>query len=415
VEDFGLAYYNPARLTEVENNGFAFNAKAYEYSTYQVKDAIDENSTVRDSKFNAIPSMVAGTFSLFGTRFAYSVFTKYSTNTNLSYRTELLEKDIIESLQGTENYNIDFRVNSLLREQLIGLTWAKSVTENLSLGLSLFGSVYRNGGGSNLEYAIMAQDSRVAYYQNRPSFTQDSYGLFVKIGASYHFKNLEFGVNVNLPYLEVYQNGRVDYQSVIAGIGADTDQLFNYKLKDLEAKRKEPLGISLGAGIPVGMNKLHLNLDYVKGLPSYKRMEIPEIDTGQDELTSIAFDESRRNVLNFGIGAEIFINEMVGLYSGFSTDYNAITSSSKILEISGSTEGNTELNNDYVHVSFGTELKLRWAKLILGGTFTENSTDFLSPFKFQNNDIDLSDSAISVFRFTRWQFIAGLDIPFLNK
>ncbi len=24
VEDFGLAYYNPARLTEVENNGFAF-------------------------------------------------------------------------------------------------------------------------------------------------------------------------------------------------------------------------------------------------------------------------------------------------------------------------------------------------------------------------------------------------------
>ncbi len=207
--------------------------------------------------------MVAGTFSFFGTRFAYSVFTKYANNTNLTYRTELLEKDIIESLPGTKSYNIDIRVNSELREQLIGLTWAKAITENLSLGLSLFGSVYRNGGGSNLEYAIITEDNRAAYNQNRPGFIQDSYGLFLKIGASYHFKELEFGVNVNLPYQEVYQNGSVDYQSVIAGIGADTDQLFNYKKKDLEAKRKEPLGISTVAGIPIARNKLHLNVDYV--------------------------------------------------------------------------------------------------------------------------------------------------------
>ncbi len=75
-------------------------------------------------------------------------------------------------------------------------------------------------------------------------------------------------------------------------------------------------------------------------------MEIPEIDTGKDELTTIAFAESRRNVFNFGIGIEIFINDRVSLYSGFSTDFNAITYSSKILEISGSTEGNMALNYD---------------------------------------------------------------------
>ncbi len=415
VEDFGLAYYNPARLTEVENNGFAFNAKAYEYSTYQLRDAIDENTAAKDSRFNTIPSMVAGTFSLFNTRFAYSVFTKYATNTTLRYNTEILEKNIVESISGSENFAVDFSVNSVLREQLVGLTWATPVTENLSLGISLFGSVYRNSGFRNLEYTIQAQDGGVAYYQIRPGFTQDSYGLLVKIGASYRLKKLELGLNVNLPYLEVNQNARVDFQNTIAGIGADTDQLFNYKLRGLEADRKEPLGISIGAGVSLGRNKLHLNIDFVKGLSSYQRIAIPDIDIGQDGLTPIAFDESRKDVFNFGLGAEIYISDRISLYGGFSTDYNAITTATNILEITGSSEDNAELNNDFIHTGFGTELKLKWARLILGATFTKNTSNFSSFFDFENDDIDLSDSRISVFSFTRWQFIAGLDIPFLNK
>lgn len=415
VEDFGLAYYNPARLTEIKNDGFAFNAKAYEYSTYKLDDAIDGNATLRDSKFNTLPSMAAGTFSLFGTRFAYSVFTKYATNTNLNFRSELLEKDIIETLPGTEKYNIDFRINYLLREQLLGLTWAQAVTDKFSLGISLFGSIYRYGGGSNLEYTIQAQDNGVAYYQNRPSFRQDSYGVFVKIGGSYHFPAFDFGVNVNLPYMEVFKKGRFDYQSVISGIGQDSDQLFSYKLNDLESKRKEPLGISIGAGVPIARNKLHINLDYMKDLASYQRIEVPEIDTGQTEPTAVAFEERRKAVLNFGVGAEIYVNEMVNLYAGFSTDFNSIVSSSNIMAIAGNSSGYTDLDNDYFHTGFGAVLKFSWASLIVGATHTKNTTDFNSPYKFQSDDIDLGESSLSVLSFTRWQFIAGLDIPFLNR
>lgn len=415
VEDFGLAYYNPARLTEIENNRFAFNARAYEYSSITLEDVIDENVTPRDSKFNTIPSMAAGTFSLLGTRFAYSIFTKYATNTNLNYRSDLVEKDLIEELSGTENYIMEFRINSLLRERLIGLTWAQAVNDNLSLGVSVFGSIYRNGGDSNLEYTIKAEDNRVAYFQNRPQFRQDSYGIFVKIGASYHFPKFDLGINLNLPYMEISGKGRYDYQRVIAGIAPDSDELYSYKLRDLEAKRLEPFGVSIGAGIPIAKNKLHLNLDYVAGLSSYTRIKVPEFDTGQDEITSVSFDESRKEVLNFGLGAEIFVNERIDLYAGFSTDFNALTTSSNILDVSGTTANKSDLGNDYIHTSFGTELQLKWASLILGATHTRSTTDFFSPFKLQSDEIDLSDSTFSVLSFIRWQFIVGLDIPFLNK
>lgn len=415
VEDFGLAYYNPARLTEIENNGFAFNAKAYEYSTYKLKNAIDENSAPKDSQFSAIPTTAAGTFSLFGTRFAYSFFTKYATNARLNYRTGIIEDDLVDILPGQERYTIDFLVNNVLNEQLIGLTWAHAINEKFSLGISVFGSVYKYEGGTNLEYSIQAEDNRVAYYQNRPNFRQDSYGLVVKIGASYHFPKFDFGVNINVPYLEVFHKGRFNYQKIISGISPDNDQLYNYKLDNLNANRKEPLGVSLGAGIPIKTHTLHVNLDYVLGLSPYSRLEVPDIDTGNDDLTSISFEERRRSVINFGVGGEFYLNEFVNLYTGFSTDFNALSTDSDVLEVEGNPAINSDFGSDYIHASMGAELKLKWANLILGATHTRSTTDFLSPSSIPSDDLNIAEDTHAVLSFTRWQFIVGLDIPFLNK
>ena len=38
VTDIGLTYYNPSRLTEVENTGFAFNARAYQLSSLKLSN-----------------------------------------------------------------------------------------------------------------------------------------------------------------------------------------------------------------------------------------------------------------------------------------------------------------------------------------------------------------------------------------
>lgn len=415
VEDFGLAYYNPARLTEVKTNGFAFNAKAYEYSAYKLKNEIDENSTPKDSQFSAIPSTAAGTFSLFGTRFAYSFFTKYATRASLNYRTEILEDDIISELPGQENYSIDYALNNVLSEQLIGLTWAHAFNEKFSLGVSVFGSIYKQEGGTSLEYTLQAEDERVAYYQNRPNFRQDSYGLVVKLGGSYHFPKFDFGVNINLPYLEVFEKGRFNYQNVVAGIGSESDQLYNYKLNDLKTRRKEPLGISLGAGIPIKTHKLHVNVDVVSGLDSYSRLDIPAIDIGQEDLTTISFAEQRNSIINFGMGGEFYLNEYVNLYTGFSTDFNAIVTDSDILDVGGEPTVNSDLGSDFIHGSLGAQLKLKWGNLIVGATHTRSTTDFLTPTSIPIDDLNIANDTYAVLSYTRWQFIVGLDIPFLTK
>ena len=96
VSDIGLVYYNPARLTELENTGFAFNAKAYQLTTLKLTTAFDEERKLENTSFGGVPSMAGGTFRLFGERFAYSFIARRRSELNLSTSTRQITDNISE-------------------------------------------------------------------------------------------------------------------------------------------------------------------------------------------------------------------------------------------------------------------------------------------------------------------------------
>jgi len=217
---------------------------------------------------------------------------------------------------------------------------------------------------------------------------------------------------MNLPYLEVYSSGQYNYTKVIAGVGAENDAFYDYDFKDLNVDRKEPLGLSIGAGIPFGKSKVHLNVDYISGLSAYNRISVPEFDTGKEELTSILFEEKRRGVLNFGFGVEVFVNEKMTSYISFSSDHNAIENSTGIFDLSDDGEVNNNMNENFIHLGMGVDWDLSWANIVFGTTYTNGSGKFdsaLNPVNSANND------ELIGLKYNRWQFVVGLEIPFLNE
>jgi hypothetical protein len=295
------------------------------------------------------------------------------------------------------------------------LTWAKKINEKLSLGVSLFGSRYVYSGGSNLNHTIQSSNNNVAFYQNTVGFSQKSYGLFIKVGANYHFPKFDCGVNINLPYLEVYDDGRFSYNKVISGVGDSIDQFYNYNLRNLSADRKEPFGVSFGAGIPIGKAKLHLNMDYVNGLSLYDRIKIPSIDSGDGELTPVLFKEERRNVINVGAGIEIYINERFKSYLSFTTDYNAFISNANIFDLSSKDSREINIGEDFIHYSLGVDLKLNFANVVFGTTYTSSSTEFVNPIDLTLKGVDFNDNSLARIDYSRWQFVVGLEVPFLDN
>ena len=415
VSDIGLAYYNPAFLTDIENVGFSLNAKAYDLTRIKLDNVIDENDRLSNDDFSNAATMAGGVFNLFGTRFAYSYLTKTNYDYGFNYNNDYLNDAILNVFPDAENHNARIGINFKTKESWTGITWAKKIKSNFSLGISLFGSIYSDRGNSELNHAIVSSDNTVANYQNIIGFKQTSYGLFTKIGANYHFSKFDLGLNINLPYLEIYSEGRYNYTEIIAGFNSENDKFVDTYLKDLDATRREPLGISIGAGIPINKSKLHLNIDYVSGLSRYDRIIIPDIDTGENELIPVNFDEERQDVINFGIGLEIFITEQFMAYGGFSTDFNSIESGSNIFDLSSENSKDINIGEDFFHTSFGVDWKLKWANIITGITYTSASSKFVSPYSLSIPGFEIDNGVDANLKYSRWQFVIGIEVPIFDK
>ena len=415
VEDLGLTYYNPSRLTEVENLLLAFNAKAYQLSSLKLTNFIDDESKLESTNFNGAATMAGGVFNLFGTRFAYSYLTKSRHEYNLNYNNDIIDGDILEDFPDVIEHNVSLGIGSRIKDDWSGLTWAHKINEKISLGISIFGSIYNFQRTTRISHIVQSSENDIAFYDNSVGFRQKSYGLFIKIGGNYHFEKFDLGININLPYIEVYEEGKFNYKKVIAGAGSDYNQYLESRYNDIKSKRKEPFGISIGAGIPIKKGQLHVNIDYVSGLKEYNRLNVPNIDTGGNELTPVNYNETRSVVVNFGVGAEIFLNDKFKSYLGFSTDFSANKSSPNLFDISTNEPKNNNIGDDFYHLSTGIDWKLSWASVIFGVTYTKGSSEFLIPLKLDLEDINIDDPNTANLNYSRWQFVVGLEIPLLDE
>lgn len=414
VSDLGLTYYNPSFLANTTNVGFSLNAKAYQLVNIKLKGS-KQDAQLSNTDLNSASTMAGGVFNLFNTRFAYSYLTKSNFNTNLNYSSSYLNDDILEDFPNAKNHNAKISLNSNIKDDWTGGSWAYKVHENFSLGVSMFLSIYNYKGSSLINHVVESTDDDVAFFQNAVAFNQKSYGLFLKLGANYKFPKFHLGININLPYLEIVKEGRYAYSKIISGVGPSFDSFVDYNFDSLSTKRKEPLGVSVGAGIPINRGKIHLNVDFVNGLSKFERISIPNIDTGNGELTPVNFDEERKVVFNIGIGAEYTLSEKIKVYGGFSTDFNAFKNSANIINISAAENKNINIGENFYHSSLGIDWKLKWLSIISGLTFSNSSSAFISPYTIDFGNSNISNDPNSEIKYTRMQFVIGIDVPILNK
>lgn len=414
VEDLGVVYYNPSRLVFLKNTGFAFNAKAFQINSLKISNIAGEESKVSDTEFDGVPAMAGGTFILFNEHFAYSFISKSKLDVNINYSTTQPNTKVNETFPDLQAYKSGINLFTKIKDEWIGLTWAKKLNDKLSVGISMFGSIYQYQGEAQLNYTLQSTNNKVSSIQYSNGFSQDSYGLMFKIGSNYHFEKFDLGMNINVPYLEIYKDANFEYNYVVSGFD-DADRFYDYDLKKLNSKRNEPLGISLGAGVLFGKSKLHLNLDYVSGISIYHRIEIPDLDLGKDEPTSILFDEKRKNVFNFGAGADLYINEKFKAFLGLSSDFSAYGTNANIFDLSSDETKDINVGEDFFHWSLGIDWNLNWANFVFGTTYTSGSSSFTNLLNIGDEGIDFDDTVTTNIKFTRWQFVVGIEVPFLDS
>ncbi|WKK66686.1 hypothetical protein [Lutimonas zeaxanthinifaciens] len=410
VDDLGLTYYNPSRIALIEDPVFTINAKAYQISSLDLSNVFGRDSKLSDSRFEGVPSLIAGTFDIEKWdkhKFAYSFLSKqrFRLNFNVSQEVdpEMIDNEDIDRLVG--NFHLDNKET----DEWFGLTWGMKIKDNFSVGISTFVSVYNVSGLYDVRFSSLSGLSDVDIFNNEISYSQRSYGIFWKLGLAWTLNKFDLGVNVDLPYLEVISGGKFRYQNYLSGIGENEDEFAFYDFRDLDAKRKEPLGISFGVGVPLGKNKLHFKADWHGGLSEYDRLVIPPAEDGG---TGFSFSEELRSVINFGLGGEFYLNEKLNIYGSFSTDFSPVKSRSNAFDIIDEEERDATFDEDFFHYGLGVDIKLKKMKVVLGSTYSRASGDFSDPVELPSGQPQVAGaddaSRISV---SRWRFIVGLEIP----
>ncbi|AJW62982.1 hypothetical protein VO54_01505 [Elizabethkingia miricola] len=413
VDDLGLTYYNPSRLSSVEDPIFTVNAKAYKYKKVRIEGVDDLGSGNSITDFRSIPSIAAGIFKVRNEKFAYSFITKTNIDNNFDIRLPEVQRELFPEVPGLEKFNGSVNISNSTREELIGLTWAKKISSNFSVGTTVFFSNYRNSGKSGSSYIINYSLNQYGYLETKLGFNQRSYGLFSKVGASYSLSDIEFGVNFHLPYLDLIDNGGFNFKSFLAGIGSGKDYLIDNNFSKIAAKRKTPIGIDFGTAIKLKRNKLHLKTSWYSGVSTYDKIHLPAFNfEGVPIENTFVFQEKLKPIFNFGVGAELYINKSLFGYISFTTDYSPVNGDSDNKEVFNFNSDDLNLKGDFYHYAAGINLKNSWSNITLGATYSHSLSYFDSP---SSTSIIMDHKAPTKYKYALFRILVGIEVPLYRQ
>ena len=101
-------------------------------------------------------------------------------------------------------------------------------------------------------------------------------------------------------------------------------------------------------------------------------------------------------------------------FLGISTDFSGYGSNANIFDLSSDQTKDINVGEDFFHWSLGFDWNLNWASFVLGTTYTSGSSSFNNPLNISGDGIDFDDPATSKISFNRWQFVVGIEVPFLD-
>ncbi|TRX70752.1 hypothetical protein [Carboxylicivirga sp. M1479] len=424
VSDLGAVFYNPGRLGLIENPAFVISAKVHQLSNTKFENATGDNKDLKKSKFGSAPSLVAGTFKvkwLPGHKFAYSFLTRNSSDTDFATRNQV-HGDVIEGFVGEEYFSGSMRIGKKFKEEWMGVTWSKVLGEKASVGISGFFST-RNQS-SNLETRLQAftQDEILEMYHAKNSYSFKQYGLVFKAGFAYEWEKVRIGTTMTSPTIPIAGDGDFYYEQF------NTGYLSNNAIYELDSQGgidaiyKTPWAVALGLGVDVfTAGTLHFSSEYYGNVDPYAIMQAePFVGQSTGKEWDARVVNQLNSVINFGVGYNFRINDKIGGYLSYSTDFSAAQTKYSAAEARESLAyiGST-FKSDVQHFAFGVLMDLSWADITLGATNASANYEVPRPIDFPDGEVDavdiLSSDEMAEIDWSRWRFIVGISIPFISQ
>lgn len=362
VSDIAATYYNPAAPALFPKPEILLSGKVFQYSSFTVKNGAGLGEDLEFSSVKVAPSIFAGSFTfdwLGDHSLSYSILTRQYMNYSIEGRRGGVSPNDPNDLVGRELIS-----DQDLTDLWIGLTWAKKITSNISIGFSPYLSV-RDQRTRKHAYSetINNNSGDVSAGIFTQQFEYKIFSLLGKIGIGASFDPLTLGLTLTTPYLSISGSGSSLINIVNTGTGTDSSTLFiaNNQI-EVAAQYNTPLSVGFGLGYKIGKHRLHLSLEWFDEVGKYDVLETNDF-VGQSDGNSYhnRVNTESKSIINYGIGVEFYLKEKLDLYLSFVTDYSvSITDSKTNLGAS---------NWDIFHFSGGVLFSVGRSEIALGANY----------------------------------------------
>ena len=374
IKDLSSTFYNPGAFAYSADQGLLLTTDAFELTNFTMKIEDENTFDISNTRFAKAPGMFAMRFPfdvIGGNQLAISYLTRQQ------FELELTNNRVNSWWDpgwgtGDESRSGEFRFYEYLTDTWVGITWAKSVSDKMALGATLYGS-YRS---QKMRIQTILQGAQVDGPGASATFVRDfdywNVKTLLKMGATFDFRPLAFGAALTLPSLSLFGQGGTYYDDAVVNIDIDGDGrpdsylTSNYQ-DELSSTYKSPASISIGTSYGYRTTTFHFSAEYFGGMDVYDILDPVDFrsQTSGDTL-SASIRGGMKEVFNFGFGLDHQFSEGFSLYTGFTTDRSGYLP-----------EVNTTITSwNLYHVTLGSSFRAFEIDWTIGLGYSWGSDDF---------------------------------------
>lgn len=373
ASDLGAVFYNPGRLAQLEEAGFFQATNGFELASVTVEDGRGPGDDVVATDFRGAPSFVAGAFTLpglSGHSFAYSFLTRRHRRTELHF-SPTATGDV---RPGTGSFVDRVDVNSRLREDWYGLSWATVLSTDVRLGISVFGTYSTRDHFAAYDLRASPVTGTVLRQRIR-RYAWAGWGLLFKVGLAVTRGPLDLGLVVTLPQVGLGATGSVRFEDILVSIdttstgGTDVGYTAS-RQEDLPAALKTPAAVGVGAAWQAGRATLYVSTEWYAGIGQYTNVvSRPIYDSGGSSVGPYRVVSELTSVLHVGGGLRWGFGNDLAAFASVAWD-PAPDASPPAPPLEGELSRTGFLLGDVVHVGLGAFVRTRWFEATTGITYS---------------------------------------------
>jgi hypothetical protein len=366
VVDISAVYYNPGALALIDDPQLLLTSKVFELTDFTAEGTENRPLQLNDLRIDEAPGFFGGTIPfnfLENHVLAYSVFTRHRQKLKVE-AADVWSDNVVDGVSGAEDAFAHLFVTRDLSETWVGLSWS-APWGKFGVGASQF-VAYRSQKWTRLVAGNLYNATVPAASASgaEASFSYWNARLLWKLGLSWEWESVSWGLTVTSPSLSVLGEGAVLANTLSLTQGMDSasmrDPVFLAACRDkLRASYQSPFSIGLGAAYGFGRSRVHVSAEYFG-----KNRQFTILDGGAfvgqstGDTVALVLTEQQDDVLNFGVGITHRLSATLTGYASFRTDLSSADRDNTEASVS------TPLN--LYHVTVGTAVKIPVADVTLG-------------------------------------------------